>query len=521
MKKPNKYWAKRYKLEQEAIKKYISQDAEAINSLGQHYDAMIANIDNLINAEISRLATRNNVGLELARQQVTDMDVAAYQEKAKAIVKKAEQMRKKGHHVSYSDYPEAVNQELRVYNATMRINRLELLKANIFLEIQRAGLAVATDTQKTLVDRYVSEVKRQSGILGISSKNDELLNNAAIQGVVNADVNGANWSSRLWANQVGLRANVEQVLSTGLAFFDAKKMRNLMQSNVNNWKYVASRLINTEISRVLYLAQWGSIKKAGYRFVQWINEPKACTICSAISRQNNGFGKGIYEYDKVPSIPADTHPNCRCAISAYYIDGESNDIKDAGKAKGTTSNILQDMLDKLASPPPKSSSSDDPKSKLTDDEIWAMNNYVNSASYPLNEALRNNSEMTSLQQKMVKNIDSALDKLPVYKSNKPLYRSFSDSFGNADELNKLILDVVEKGIYIDKGYISTAKTVFDPGDYLRLIIKNSYSGRDISSIREDENEVLFKRNTAFKVLGRYNKEGKTFIEVEEFEPKGR
>lgn len=517
MKKPNKYWANRYNLEQQAIKKYINQDAAAINSLGQHYDIMIANIDNLINAEISRLATRNNVGLELARQQVTDMDVGIYQEKAKAIVKKAEQMRKKGHHVSYGDYPEAVNQELRVYNATMRINRLELLKANIFLEIQRAGLAVATDTQKTLVDRYVAEVKRQSGILGINSKNDELLNNAAIQGVVNADVNGANWSSRLWANQVGLRANVEQVLSTGLAFFDAKKMRNLMQSNVNNWKYVASRLINTEISRVLYLAQWGSIKKAGYRFVQWINEPKACTICSAIGRQDNSFGKGVYEYDEVPSIPADTHPNCRCAISAYYVDGESNDIKDTGKAKGTTSNILQDMLDKLASPPPKSSSSDDPKAQLTDDEIWAMNNYVGFDSFKLNGVLRSKSKLDQTQAKMVKNIDSALNKMPIYTSNKPLYRSFTTGFVTKDQLDQLLIKIAKTGYYSDLGYISTGQKVFNSNDYFRIIIKKSRSGRDIRSIRNDEHEVLFKRGTTFKLLKRYNKQGKIFLEVEEVE----
>lgn len=318
--KTSKYWLDRESLEKDAIKKYIAQDQRAIYSLGQHYDLMLNNINNLIDAEVSRLASRNNVGLELARQQVSKMDVSAYQAKAKEIVQKASQMRKEGHHVSYGDYPEDINKELRIYNATMRINRLELLKANMALEVARANMAVTSDTQTTLINRYVSEVKRQAGILGINAKNDQLLNNVAIQGVVNADLNGATWSTRLWANQVGIRANLEQVLSTGLAHFDSKRMHRLMQSTVNNWKYVASRLLNTEISRVLVAAQWSSIKKAGFDYVKWIAEPKACSICSGIAHTPSKEGTGVFKIDKVPSIPAQTHPNCRCSISAYWVE---------------------------------------------------------------------------------------------------------------------------------------------------------------------------------------------------------
>ena len=214
----SKYWLDRQAMEKETIKKYIQQDQSAISQLNKHYDVMLSNINQQIAAEVASLADRNNAGLELAKKQVTDMDVKAYSTKAKKIVEQAAEMRKKGHHVTYKDYPEADNQELRVYNTTMRVNRLEYLRANIALEVARASLNVASITGNTLIDRYIAETKRQAGILGISGKNDSLLNNAAIQGVVTADVNGANWSSRLWANQVGLRANVEQVLATISSF---------------------------------------------------------------------------------------------------------------------------------------------------------------------------------------------------------------------------------------------------------------------------------------------------------------
>lgn len=42
-------------------------------------------------------------------------------------------MRQAGHEVVYKDFTKEVNERLRVYDATMRINRLEHIKA-VFLQ---------------------------------------------------------------------------------------------------------------------------------------------------------------------------------------------------------------------------------------------------------------------------------------------------------------------------------------------------------------------------------------------------
>ena len=103
LKKSSKYWLDRQAMEKEAIEKYIEQDQEAIAQLNKHYDTMLNNINQQIAAEISSLAERNNVGLELAKKQVTQMDVQAYSSKAKKLVEQAAKMRKEGHHVTYKD----------------------------------------------------------------------------------------------------------------------------------------------------------------------------------------------------------------------------------------------------------------------------------------------------------------------------------------------------------------------------------------------------------------------------------
>lgn len=145
------YWKNRDELEKEANQKYINQDSAYLKELEAHYNLMLDNINKQIDAEYSSLANRNHVSIDLAMQQVSQMDVSIYSTKAKQIVEKAAKIKNK---VSYSDYPDAVNQELRVYNATMRINRLELLKANVGLEIQKVGLEIYNEASNRLAQRY-------------------------------------------------------------------------------------------------------------------------------------------------------------------------------------------------------------------------------------------------------------------------------------------------------------------------------------------------------------------------------
>ncbi|MDX5115675.1 hypothetical protein SD928_08070, partial [Lactobacillus jensenii] len=310
------YWKNRDELEKEANQKYINQDSAYLKELEAHYNLMLDNINKQIDAEYSSLANRNHVSIDLAMQQVSQMDVSIYSTKAKQIVEKAAKIKNK---VSYSDYPDAVNQELRVYNATMRINRLELLKANVGLEIQKVGLEIYNEASNRLAQRYKTESKRQAGILGLNEPADRLYASPDMRNVINATVKGATWSQRLWANQQGLRYAVNQLLTTGATNSNRQKLKELLQTTVNNWRYVTQRLINTELARVQYKAQKDSITKADYKYVKWIAEPKACSTCNRIARTDNGWGKGVWELEKVPDIPQDTHPNCRCAISAHWV----------------------------------------------------------------------------------------------------------------------------------------------------------------------------------------------------------
>lgn len=266
------------------------------------------------------------------------MDVQQYQNTAKEIVSKAEQMRKDGKTVTYGDFSDEVNARLKVYNATMRINRLENIKSQIGAEMLSANLDVQSAISDKLTDDYQAEIKRQAGIMGETTEG-KLWTSKQVAKVVMTQTAGADFSKRIWANQDALKAELDGIISTGIIRGESpRKMATLLKAqikdSVTNHKYVTERIARTESARVQYTAQIDTIKKNGYQFVQWFAEPKACATCRAIARKDNGYGEGIYKIDKVPLIPDDTHPNCRCAISETWVEGEDN-IKTSKSSRGT------------------------------------------------------------------------------------------------------------------------------------------------------------------------------------------
>lgn len=432
-----------------------------------YYDRAIADINKTIDAEYDKFQDP-----EAARKTVSQMDVQAYQNTAKQIVAKAEQMRKDGKTVTYGDFSDEVNARLKVYNATMRINRLENIKSQIGAEMLSANLDVQSAISDKLTDDYQAEIKRQAGIMGETTEG-KLWTSKQVAKVVMTQTHGADFSKRIWANQDALKAELDGIVSTGIIRGEsprrmATRIKSQVKDSVMNHKYVTERIARTESARVQYTAQIDEIKKNGYQYVQWFAEPKACAECSSIAHADNGYGEGIYKINKVPKIPDDTHPNCRCSISETWVDGKQN----------------------LA---------------LTDDEQMALNRYISSDAYKINDSLRRDT-LTNSQKEFITMLDAALSKMPTYKSSKPLQR---DYFFINDDQKADFLSQMDKEWFEDPAYISTSKIHYGEGnEQVHVIIKNSKTGKDISEYNSNEQEVLFLRNTRFKIEDAYtNKNG--------------
>lgn len=138
----SEYWKKRLKQEQEYMNK-----ATNVDDITEHYDNAIDDINKKIEAEYAHLQLSG-----ISKNKVTNADIKAYEREAKELVKYAEKERKSlGRNLTQKDFTDEVNERMKIYNATMRINRLEYLKAETAMSLIKAGVEVDADLQKNLV----------------------------------------------------------------------------------------------------------------------------------------------------------------------------------------------------------------------------------------------------------------------------------------------------------------------------------------------------------------------------------
>lgn len=144
---------------------------------------------------------------------------------------------------------------------------------------------------------------------------------------------------------------------------------------------------------------------------------------------------------------------------------------------------------------------------LSDDELRALNQYLSSDSYKINDKLRRMQQLTEEEQFFIQKLDEALDKMPEYRGT--VYRSISD-FGIDDvDIFVAAYEAGRKKIYL--AYTSASRSVYDESFPIQYVIESRH-GRDITKYNPKEQEILFKRGTKFRVL---KVEGNTIYMEEE------
>lgn len=244
-KRNQEYWRQR---EEEALNHHITDEKAYKKKLDGIYTEMLDNIQGEIDGFYGRYAGSEGITLAEAKKRVSKLDIEKYERKAKRYVKD-------------KNFSKKANAEMRLYNATMKINRLEMLKANIGLEL----LAGHSDLEKFMEDilqgRTEDELKRMAGILG-----ETVIGNAkAANAIVNGSFHSGKFSDRIWHYQDLLRVELEKLLQTGL--IQGRNPRVLareLEKRFGVSQYNAERLMRTELARVQTEAQKQSFERNGF-----------------------------------------------------------------------------------------------------------------------------------------------------------------------------------------------------------------------------------------------------------------
>lgn len=132
--------------------------------------------------------------------------------------------------------------------------------------------------------------------------------------------------------------------------------------------------------------------------------------------------------------------------------------------------------------------------KLSDDEQWALNKYLSSSSYKINDKLRRSVPLSKEEQNLIRNLDIALNKMPEYQGT--VYRSVSD-FG-IEDVGVFIKSHVIGEPYVFDSYLSASETVYDESFPIQYVIQSKH-GKDIRIYNQQEHEILFKRSSRFLI----------------------
>lgn len=375
------YWQQR---EAEALKHYLTEEKEYQKRINDIYDRMIDDIQKEIDSFYARYADKEGITLAEAKKRVKTADIKEFERKAKKYVKD-------------KNFSKQANEEMRLYNLMMKVNRLEMLKANIGLELISSFDEIDKFMESILDGRTKEELERQASILGNTIQDNAKLAHS----IVNASFHNATYSDRIWMYQDLLRDEIGKQLERGL--IQGKNPRVLardLNKIFNTGKYNCERLMRTELARVQIESQKKSYEKNGFEMYTFITNTGCCDKCDAIA------GKHFYVKDMIPGENAPPmHPHCRCSTAPYsdrkafdeWLDFVSNGgttkewekLKKGKKevAKSYRENIIQER--NISNRKMANGLRTSPNHLLTEDEIASLKNDAKSIGIP-EEVLRFN-----------------------------------------------------------------------------------------------------------------------------------
>lgn len=302
----NRLYNAERKAQAELIKRDLDRDRIITELYQESYDRLQAQIDKFYLG----YAGREGLTKQEAMKRASEFDVTKFAERARKAVKE-------------KDFSHKTNSWLRVYNLKMKVSRLELLKAELDLEINNLTSNLDEVFDKARRSECLTEFNRQAGVLGISSKGAK----KRIEAILDADFYGQSFSSRVWGKN-GLQSQLQKDVFASLnrIYTDMngyqKEMKRLSE-RYNASESSAKRLLKTEIARINSDTDHAVLKDNGFTHMIFVAESGACDICKPLDNTAVPIDKVEKGVNMFPM-----HPNCRC--SAY------GHIKMDYKAGGST-----------------------------------------------------------------------------------------------------------------------------------------------------------------------------------------
>lgn len=467
MSKSSNYWRKR---EREWKKADLKDEAEYIQEIQDIYSTMLTQINKEIESFFVRYSNKEGMSMAEAKRKASDIDIKEYEKKAKKYVKE-------------KDFSKEANEQMRLYNLAMKVNRLELLKANIGLELTAGSDELVSFTKEKLEGAALEQIQRNAGILG-----DTIVDNAkTAKTIANSSFKNATFSERIWSQQDLLKNDLYGILSTAL--IQGRNPREFIpkvRKSFDVTRYQAERLLRTELTRVRIQAQAESYEANGIDEYEYVacGLRDVCPICKVLDKQVFKL-KDMEPGENAPPM----HPNCHCSTAPYsdrkvyekWLNGLANGEHDlrfdewkerqSDKSKGFLMSKVKSKLTEASNDKRYADLSTEWKNDFNieiDESVKELN--CSSVSRAL-KSLRNMLNQYPEINKYVKRIATSDNEAMVFRPSKNDISLNPEYFKDSDAYSKLIKEQVRKGYWI-KGTTIESDMVHEAAHVLEFVILN-------------------------------------------------
>ena len=382
---------------------------------------------------------------------------------------------------------EAGDQPVRM-NDLYRLDRLYHLQTKIHKRLQELGGREIETMDDRL--RKLAELVDQNTVSGLpdAAKNSPwaVLPREEAEAITNRIwcADGQNWSDRIWKNKTALQQRLEKgLVDTMIRGAKTDELTKTLMQDFGVGYREASRIVRTETTHVRAEAEAAALEREGYDRYRFVNatDGRTCDECGRL----NGKVFRLSERRAGVNFPP-IHPNCRARIVvADKAGGNKTRVRPTDGSRTAQTDIRVEVPIEI----PMESGI------LNEDERAAVTSYISGDSYTINAKLREGISLSPHEQSMAEALDRALEKMPVFIGT--VYRSLSDF--QINDMDRFMETYTPGAEVSFPSYLSTSDQVYDPSFPVQYVII-SRSGRDIRSFNPEESEILYKRNSRFRVI---------------------
>lgn len=342
-KKSREYWEKRAR---ENENKVYKKAGDLKKNLDEHYIKARREIQKSINDLVARYMDKTELSYVDAMKNLTSSEFKEWKMTLEDYERRIKEFEK-----DYPEYAKKLRIELETLAMKSRITRLDSLKTQIDIELNRKASRDYDVVKKGISDVYRDFYTINTTDFGLTGVNT-VLPDKVLRRLINQPWSGANFSERIWGNAEILGKVLKQeIIQSFIQGISVKGLSDRIEKRFITDRKNTERLVRTELNYALNETTKLSYEEAEIEEYEYLAEIDSRT--SDICRELNGQKFKMKDAKVGVNYPP-MHPYCR-STTVPVIDYENFDkkkevkqevkIKDS-EVKGTLKKEVKDVVEK-------------------------------------------------------------------------------------------------------------------------------------------------------------------------------